>query len=559
MQKILLSFTGFHDPYSPEFSEPAVQPGPILTLVSEVGFDRVVLFRTPGMAESTDNTVEALRVTSPGLGVRVEDLDLPDPTDYKAIFHELRRVLRKVNQANGGMDVRYYIGLASGTPQMHSAWLLLVASGELPARILNTRPPKFVTDETSRVTEVDVHSAPFDLDFECDKESSPPKLGNRSIHFGLSDVAPIEELVGCRLESVVPRRPRVTEIDVYSEPFPAVRSYVPYTEEGSQPPGFAEAIADVGIVGEHPLLRKALERARIVAPTDYPVVILGETGTGKELLARLIHRLSGRPVNRFIPINCGAIPKDLVESTLFGHVKGAFTGAHQKQVGKFDAAHGGTLFLDELGEMPLEAQPKLLRALQDGIVEPLGAPRGHKVNVRVITSTNIDIDQAVNDGTLRKDLYYRLKQAVCHLPPLCQRRSDIPRLALKFLDQFNEQRNQSKWLSNRAMAWLRQQPWPGNIRELQNTIEAAALFSAGATIEPEDLEAAVEGSPGLDANIPEPADGFNMPQYLSELRRRLIERAMELGEGKQKRAAELLGISPQALNRYLQSKEDNQS
>jgi DNA-binding NtrC family response regulator len=502
MQKVLLSFAGFHDPFSRDAGAEQPQPGPVLTVVEEVPFDRVVLLRTVGAFENTDKTAAAISERHPDLDVRIEDLALPDPTDYRAIFRELRRVLRRVTDADSEGDVEYCVALASGTPQMHAAWLLLVASGDLPARILSTRPPKFVTKET----------------------------------------------------------PLVSEIDVYSAPFPAVRSYAPYGEEQSPTPDLAEAVREVGIIGEHPALRKAIERARILAPTNYPVLILGETGTGKELLARLIHRLSGRAPDRFVPVNCSAIPRELVESTLFGHLKGAFTGATGNQIGKFDAAHKGTLFLDELCEMPLETQPKLLRALQEGVVEPLGRPQGHKVEVRVVAATNVDIHKAVKDGELREDLYYRLKLAICHLPPLRQRRADIPRLALTFLDRFNTSQNQSKRISKDAMSWLRQQPWPGNIRELQNTVEAAALFAAADAIEVTDLEAAAEGgSSVLDGSIPEPADGFSMPQYLSDLRRRLVDRAMEVADGKQSRAAKLLGISPQALSKHILPKENNES
>jgi transcriptional regulator with GAF, ATPase, and Fis domain len=207
---------------------------------------------------------------------------------------------------------------------MHAAWLLLVASGELPARVLITRPAKFVTEQLAAINEVDVYTAPF----------------------------------------------------------PAVRSYVAPTEEhsGDKTAEFDAALKEAGVVGEHPSMRRVLQRAAVLASTKYPVLISGETGTGKELLARFIHRLSGRDTGRFIPVNCAAIPKDLLESTLFGHRKGAFTGAQANQTGKFDAAHGGTLFLDELGELSPELQPKLLRVLQDSIVEPVGAPSGHRVD-----------------------------------------------------------------------------------------------------------------------------------------------------------------------------------
>jgi len=504
MVKILLSFAGFHDPYGPATAtNESPVAGPVLTLIQQVGFDRVVLFRTPGAIKNTNDTETAILTLHPAVKVLTEDLVLPDPTDYASIFRELRRTLRKYSDAESAEQTEYFVGLASGTPQMHAAWLLLVASGELSARILNTRPPKFVTSDA----------------------------------------------------------PAVFEIDVYSAPFPAVRSFVAPEQEHAedQAAALAAAVKEIGIVGDHPTFRKMLQRAAIVAPTKYPVLILGETGTGKDLLARLIHRLSGRDHDRFVPVNCAAIPKDLVESTLFGHRKGAFTGAQTNQTGKFDAAHGGTLFLDELCELTVELQPKMLRVLQDSMVEPVGSPTGHKVDVRLIAATNVDIQTALKEGELREDLYYRLKVGVCHLPPLRERRTDIPRLALFFLDRFNTAQGKAKRFSTEAMTWLRQQSWPGNIRELQNTVEAAALFAAADVIEIPDLDAAAESPHSPENGIPEPAEGFNLQEYLAGIRKQLVERALEMADGKQNRAAKLLGITPQALSKSLQSKEDNES
>jgi transcriptional regulator with PAS, ATPase and Fis domain len=503
MRRTLLSFAGFHDPYAPDAPAGTLQTGPVLTLMREVGFDCVILLRTPGAYANTNGTERAIREAYPNVGVIVEDLALSNPTDYAAIFKELRRMLRGIAEKDHAEDVEYVIGLASGTPQMHAAWLLLVASGELPARILTTRPPKYITEQL----------------------------------------------------------PAVSEVDVYSAPFPTVRSYVAPEEEhaGDKTAEFETALKEAGIVGEHPSMRRVLQRAAVVAATKYPVLILGETGTGKELLARFIHRMSGRDPARFIPVNCAAIPKDLVESTLFGHRKGAFTGAHTNQTGKFDAAHGGTLFLDELGELSPELQPKLLRVLQDSIVEPVGAPSGHKVDVRLIAATNVDVQSAIKEGELREDLYYRLKVGTCHLPPLRHRRSDIPRLALFFLDRFNTAHGKVVRFSAEAMTWLRQQHWPGNIRELQNTVEAAALFAGSAIVDVKDLDAAAETAGISISDIPEPMEGFDLQQYLGDIRKRLIERALEIAEGRQNRASKLLGVTPQALSKFLLTKGESRA
>lgn len=196
-----------------------------------------------------------------------------------------------------------------------------------------------------------------------------------------------------------------------------------------------------------------------------------------------------------------------------------------------------------------------MRVLQDGIVEPVGSPSGHKVDVRLIAATNVDVHSAIKDGDLREDLYYRLKVGTCHLPPLRQRRSDIPRLALFFLDRFNTAHEKRVRFSAEAMTWLRHQPWPGNVRELQNTVEAAALFAGSCVLEVKDLDAAAE-TPAMNVtDIPEPVEGFDMQEYLGRIRKRLIARALEIAEGRQNRASRLLGVTPQALSKFLQTKE----
>jgi transcriptional regulator with PAS, ATPase and Fis domain len=242
-----------------------------------------------------------------------------------------------------------------------------------------------------------------------------------------------------------------------------------------------------------------------------------------------------------------------VESTLFGHKKGSFTGAHEDRKGKFEAANGGTLFLDELGELPMEMQPKFLRVLQDGVVEPVGESKGRKVDVRVIAATNVDIEKAIRTGKLREDLFYRLKVGICHLPALRERRSDIQKIALYVLERVNASVRHPKRFSREALAWLMARPWTGNIRDLENTIEGAAILTAGPEIGIAQLEM-VGGESAFgrpDLSLPEPSEGFSMPEFLGDMRRRLIGRAMEIAGGKQNMAAKLLGITPQALSKQI--------
>jgi formate hydrogenlyase transcriptional activator len=234
------------------------------------------------------------------------------------------------------------------------------------------------------------------------------------------------------------------------------------------------------IVGESPALRQVLKQVETVAPTDATVLILGETGTGKELIARALHDLSPRRERTFVKLNCAAIPTGLLESELFGHEKGAFTGAITQKVGRFELAHQGTLFLDEVGDIPPELQPKLLRALQEQEFERLGSTRTIKVDVRLVAATNRDLGQMVRDGGFRNDLYYRLNVFPVVLPPLRERREDIPTLARHFTQRFALRMGRRiETIPAAVMDALVRYPWPGNIRELQNVIERAVILSPG--------------------------------------------------------------------------------
>ena len=328
---ILLTFTGFNDPYFKGLVGQEEQLGPVLYLLSARSFDRVFLFSTPNTEEITVETKNAITSLHPGVVVEILDVPLDDPTDYVAILRGLRKHVQNIQE--NYRDGTYYGTVASGTPQMHACWVLLAASGEIPGGLLHVRPPRFVTKD----------------------------------------------------------RPPVTEIDLTSREFPVVRSQIAASSVvDNGVVDIESAITKLGIVGDHSTMRQALEIGAMPAPSNAPILILGETGTGKELFARFVHQLSGRQIDRFIAINCAAIPMDLVESTLFGHKKGAFTGATTDQIGKFDLADEGTLFLDEIGELPLPAQAKLLRVLQDGLVEPVGGKRPHKADVRIVAATNME-------------------------------------------------------------------------------------------------------------------------------------------------------------------------
>jgi formate hydrogenlyase transcriptional activator len=251
-----------------------------------------------------------------------------------------------------------------------------------------------------------------------------------------------------------------------------------------------------GIIGNSPALQSVLEDVKRVAPTDSTVLILGETGTGKELISQAIHSLSARSRRPFIKLNCAAIPFDLLDSELFGHEKGAFTGAIAHRTGRFEMADTGTLFLDEIGDIPLALQPKLLRVLQEQEFERLGSGRTHHINVRLVAATHRDLRQMVQDGEFRSDLYYRLHVFPVPVPPLRERREDIPLLVRHFVDEYARRMNRHiESIPPRAMEALTSYSWPGNVRELQNFIERAVILTPGSVLRPplaELKEAAVE-------------------------------------------------------------------
>jgi two-component system nitrogen regulation response regulator NtrX len=248
------------------------------------------------------------------------------------------------------------------------------------------------------------------------------------------------------------------------------------------------------IVGRSFSLRQVLDRVEKVAPTDARVLVTGENGTGKELVARAIHRLSPRADKAFIEVNCAAIPSELIESELFGHMKGSFTGAHEDRAGKFELADGGTLFLDEIGDMSLQAQAKVLRALQEGIVTRVGGAKPIQVDVRVLAATNKDLEEEIKGGRFREDLYYRLNVIPLHVPPLRERREDIAMLVRHFVESYSREANlRPKPISDDALDRMQRMDWPGNVRELRNTVERLLILASGASITADDVELLVGG------------------------------------------------------------------
>src|SRR5450432_851878 len=312
------------------------------------------------------------------------------------------------------------------------------------------------------------------------------------------------------------------------------------------------------IVGQSPKMRAIFELIQTVAPQSSRVLITGESGTGKELVARAIHEHSARAKNPFITINCGAFPETLLESELFGYMKGAFTGANENRRGLFQAAHGGTLFMDEIGNMNLAMQVKLYRVLQEGKIRPLGSNEETDVDVRVITATNRDLEKAIAADEFREDLFYRLSVIPIHVPPLRERREDIPLLARHFLERFRKSmEKQVEAISPQAMTRLESYDWPGNVRELENTIERAVALESGpeisVTVLPERIAASTVASvpAGTVADADNfPAEGIDFEAVLAGTEKHYIQVALDKSEGVRTHAAELLKISYRSFRHY---------
>jgi DNA-binding NtrC family response regulator len=306
------------------------------------------------------------------------------------------------------------------------------------------------------------------------------------------------------------------------------------------------------IVGSSSALMKALDRARHAAKANTDVLIEAESGTGKELLARFIHENSSRSEKPFVAVNCAAVPEHLLESELFGHVRGAYTGATASKAGKFELAEGGTLLLDEIGEMPVNLQPKLLRALQERQVERLGDTRTTAVNIRVIATTNVSLHGMVEAGRFRADLYYRLNVIPLSLPPLRERPEDIPALAEFFSQQFAAKANQpAPILLPEFTADLQRQSWPGNVRELANFMQRVLTLSDASEIGPEHLAAEIlRPKPAKPATFVAPA-ALQAGTSIRELQRHLLEATLDVTGGNRTRAAEMLGVSLRTIRNKI--------
>lgn len=468
------------------------EKGPIQSLLSTQPFDEVWL-----LSNSTESWNRKF-VNWLGRNASVTQVKLDKPTDYHAIFRIADTALSKIRNRNDWNQTELCLHLSPGTPAMAAVWLLL-GKTTYPATLYQSFAGK------SWVTEV-----PFDL-----------------------------------------------TIDVLPEILRNTDSYLQHL--ASKSPSELEGFGD--IVGDSRAIRDAVGRAQRAAIRSVTVLLLGESGTGKEMFAHAIHKASPRRDKPFVAINCAALSKTLLESELFGHVKGAFTGADKAHEGSFEQAEGGTLFLDEVGECDLETQAKLLRALQPLPGERpsirsfrrLGDTRERKVDVRVVAATNRNLHAAIQNGTFREDLYYRLSTITISLPPLRDRKSDVPSIATRLLEQINrtfaneEPGYRHKSLSASAMAFVKKHGWPGNVRQLYNALVQAVVLSDGNVLEKSDLVASLGELPNSSIHCSRCSDqplgdGFNLQEFLREIQRNYLKRAMKEARGVKTHAARLLGM-----------------
>lgn len=422
---------------------------------------------------------------------------LSGPTQFGEIYQVAVRVLTE-SLEHYGKRARLTFHLSPGTPAMAAVWIIL-AKTRFPAELI----------ESSRKHGVRTASVPFDIsaEFLPDLLKGPDER-LRSLTAGLPPDAP----------------------------------------------EFAD------IIHRSDVMTRVIAKARRVAPRSVPVLIEGESGTGKELFARAIHRASPRRGKPFKAVNCGAIPAELVESELFGHEKGAFTGADRRRRGHFEAADGGTLFLDEVGELPLPAQVKLLRTLQEGTVLRVGSTNPVGVDVRIVAATNRTLTEEIAEGRFRDDLFYRIAVAGLHLPPLRERPGDLNLLLDRLMERVNreherESGQEHKTFSVTARNLLLSHSWPGNVRELLNTLHRLAIWTPGREIGSEDVRESLLPPIGSNAGriLDRPLEnGFSLPDLLARVSRHYLERALDETEGNKTRAARLVGLpSYQTLTNWL--------
>ncbi len=435
-----------------------------------------------------------------GSAIEAHQVTLTSPTSFEEIFRAAVNVVDEIKRKESGASLTFH--LSPGTPAMAAIWLLL-AKTRYPAQLI----------ETSREHGIKEVNIPFDLAAEF-----IPSPGRQA-----------DDALARLMQGLPPDSPAFT-----------------------------------AIIHRCAAMKRTVAMAHRLALRDVPVLIQGESGTGKELFARAIHQAGVRKGQPFVPVNCGAIPQELVDSELFGHEKGAFTGATAARAGYFESANGGTLFLDEIGELPLASQVRLLRVLQEQEVTRVGATKGRAINVRIVAATNRVLPEEISAGRFREDLFHRLAVGVLLLPPLREREGDLTLLIDSMMLAINAEAAtqpgyQHKNLDVSAKNLLLRHPWPGNVRELHNALLRASIWSTGETITAEDVATSLAVTVPLKGEtvLGRPLDqGISLPELIGDVARHYLERAMGMTHGNKSEAARLLGLgSYQTLSNWLQKYE----
>ncbi|MBN1243414.1 MAG: sigma 54-interacting transcriptional regulator [Spirochaetales bacterium] len=539
--RVLLTFVGNHDPRGADSDE----CGPVLSLLEARNFEQVVVYCTGHDYVERARAVQAEAEAwgFPGAFSFV-DLELESVIDYAEIYPKLRDLTLRALASIDFPEPEVFILLDPGTPQMQTSWFLLARSGAVKARLLQGVPRHFAGG-AYKVREVDLDGADLPQVTIADyaiKPESPVVLFQPDWHEP-------------HVESLYKLDGLGTTEDTGSAA----------TERGRA--GVEWFVADLpAFTVRDGAMLELFGRAARVAAYDNPILLLGEMGVGKDVLARFIQARSRRSDAPFVVLNCAAIPRELVESELFGHARGAFTGAERERLGKFRSADGGTLFLDEIGDLPLEVQPKLLRALEQGSITPVGSDIEIKADVRLIAATNRDLSSMARSGAFRADLLGRVSGIELRIPPLRERRSEIEPLAKGFLEAWNGRYGEEKRFAPGLLGALEARDWPGNVRELRNAVERMAAVALGDELGQELLEDSGGGpvarrsggtwfSPELlpdRGRIPE--SGMDLRAWLYAAEREFFREALERAGGKRERAAALLGLKAPAFRKALRER-----
>jgi transcriptional regulator with GAF, ATPase, and Fis domain len=501
---MLVSWIGNADLRAPD-AEDKSDVGPIAQAIEARQFDRILLLadQKKAVLRKYEGWLRAKIASKGRVQLSLEHVELTSPTNFDEIYTAVTDTLEKsLREFREQLELTFH--LSPGTPAMAAIWVIL-GKTRYKAELI----------QSSRQKGVETASVPFDIAL------SPAFV---------TDVLRIP--------------------DKQLEKLSAGSS-----EESSR-------FGDIIYRGK--AMQRLVTLAQKAASRSVPILIEGESGTGKELLARAIHQASPRSGRAFQVVNCGAVPSELVESKLFGHLKGSFTGATKDHVGHFEAADGGTLFLDEIGELPLPAQVKLLRALQEGEVRRVGDSKLMRVDVRVVAATNRELGEEVKAGRFREDLFYRLAVLILKVPPVRERDGDLGPLIDGLLQRINEQSERAKEpgfkrkkLSVNARKLLMQEIWPGNIRELENTLRRAIVWSDGGVVSSDDIKEALLPAPHMkatvDAILNRPLDqGIDLQSLIGTVAQHYLRRAIEAAHGNKSKAAELVGLpSYQTLTNWM--------